>query len=243
MKKYIPNFLTSLNLLFGCIGSVMAFNGNFIGVFYCVITSSIFDFLDGFSARLLRSHSSIGKDLDSLSDLISFGFVPSIMIYSFLLHNMIPYIITFPNVAFLKLAIPYLGFLLTIFSALRLAKFNNDDRQVDSFRGLPTPACALFWVSLIYTLSQSSIIIQEYVNAFLYLLLLLIFLFSYLLISELTMFSLKLKSIKISKNCSVYILVMIMFVLICLFNISGIFVGVLFYILMSLLKRYYLKYS
>lgn len=232
MKKYIPNILTLLNLLFGCIGSIMAFDGNFIGVFYCLIISSIFDFMDGFAARTLKQYSPIGKDLDSLSDLISFGFLPSIMIYVFLLHNIMPYI----NIEVAGFIVPYLGFILTIFSALRLAKFNNDKRQKDFFIGLPTPACALFWVSLIYTLSQSPIFIQEYSNFVLSFLLFLLLFFSYLLISEITMFSLKIKNNNISDNKFIFILLIIMSICICLFSISGIFVGIILYLILSLFK-------
>src|SRR5690606_40156324 len=117
MKKYIPNSITSLNLFSGCIGIVMAMNGEFLYAFYCVLASGIFDFFDGMSARLLNVKSLIGKELDSLADVISFGLLPGTIVFSLLQQS--------TSSSYLS----YFGFLITIFSALRLAKFNIDERQ------------------------------------------------------------------------------------------------------------------
>src|SRR5215813_3421668 len=134
MKKYIPNSITSLNLFSGCIGVVMALQGNYLMAFYCVLASGIFDFFDGMSARALHVKSLIGKELDSLADVISFGFLPGAIIFTMLGETTDnPYV-------------PYLGFVLTVFSALRLAKFNIDTRQSTDFIGVNTPMNTFFIV-------------------------------------------------------------------------------------------------
>lgn len=136
MKKHIPNTLTSLNLFSGSIATVMAFQGEYTWVVVWVIIAALFDFSDGFAARLLKAYSPIGKELDSLADMVSFGLAPSIAAFRFLSDNTIrisqnPIIVEY---------LPYMAFLLAIFSALRLAKFNVDERQSESFIGLNTPA-------------------------------------------------------------------------------------------------------
>ncbi|MBP1637886.1 MAG: CDP-diacylglycerol/serineO-phosphatidyltransferase, partial [Bacteroidetes bacterium] len=126
MIKHIPNTITCLNLFSGCVGVWFAINGNYTGVALAIIFSAIFDFLDGAAARLLGAYSPMGKELDSLADVISFGMVPGALVFQML---SVDYIHTYA----------YFGFLLTIFSALRLAKFNIDERQSSSFIGLPVP--------------------------------------------------------------------------------------------------------
>ncbi|RZM21023.1 MAG: CDP-diacylglycerol--serine O-phosphatidyltransferase, partial [Pedobacter sp.] len=127
MKKQIPNALTCANLLSGCIGIVFAFQGQLDLAAYAVLISGIFDFFDGFSARLLNVKSLIGKELDSLADMVSFGFLPGVVMFKLLDQSdyTSPYL-------------PFIGFLITIFSALRLAKFNIDERQTEDFIGLNT---------------------------------------------------------------------------------------------------------
>ena len=128
IKKHIPNAITCANLFSGCIGIVYAFNGALETAAYFVLLSGIFDFFDGFAARLLNVKSNIGKDLDSLADMVSFGFLPGVVMYQLLSQSdyASPYL-------------PYLAFIITVFSALRLAKFNNDTRQTEDFIGLNTP--------------------------------------------------------------------------------------------------------
>jgi len=128
MKKHIPNTITCLNLFSGCIGVLMALKGDFVAVAYCVLASGIFDFFDGMVARLLHVKSAIGKELDSLADMVSFGFLPAVVMYMLIKQTVVgmPYL-------------PYIGFIVCIFSALRLAKFNIDERQSTDFIGLNTP--------------------------------------------------------------------------------------------------------
>ena len=142
--RHIPNALTCLNLFSGCVASVMAFEARYEMALLFIVISALFDFLDGLAARALHAYSAIGKDLDSLSDDVSFGVAPSLIVFS--LFKEMHYPAYMESVAGWW---PYLAFLISIFSALRLAKFNNDTRQTTSFIGLPVPANALFWASLV----------------------------------------------------------------------------------------------
>ena len=179
MKKHIPNTLTLCNLLAGCTGVVFAVRGNFSAVLLCLILSELFDFSDGFAARALGAYSEIGKELDSLADLISFGLCPSVCLFSW-------YGIAHPEIPLLR----WFPFLLTAASALRLAKFNLDTRQTTSFLGLATSGCALLLIPLA--------VYSFYTDGFLHILMgtvwfipVLTVVFSFLLVCEFPMFSLK----------------------------------------------------
>src|ERR1035437_3641113 len=139
MKKHIPNFITCLNLFSGCVGVYLAFQGNFQGAFIAIIVSAVFDFFDGFAARLLKAYSPMGKELDSLADMVSFGLAPGAIVFSLLSETGI------------NEWLPYLAFIIPVFSGLRLAKFNIDASQTTSFIGLPVPANAIFWAGLVYS--------------------------------------------------------------------------------------------
>ena len=186
MKKHIPNFITCLNLFSGCIAAYLAFKGNYQGAFIAILLASVFDFLDGFAARLLKAYSPMGKELDSLADMVSFGLAPGAIVFSLLSETG------------LNEWLPFLGFLIPVFSGLRLAKFNIDDRQTTSFIGLPVPANAIFWAGLVYSFSP-------FLLDTVWLLFILIIVFSYLLVSELPMFSLKFRNVSWSDNQTQYI--------------------------------------
>jgi len=154
IKKHIPNAITCCNLLCGCLAIVQAFEGNLVYAAYLVGLGAIFDFFDGFAARMLKVSSPIGKDLDSLTDMVTFGVVPGVMMYKIALFGQQPYVEEASiglqiQDSFWSEIIPLCCFVLTIFSAIRLAKFNNDTRQSDSFIGVPTPAIAIFICSLV----------------------------------------------------------------------------------------------
>ena len=140
--KYIPNTITSMNLLCGVLGVIATFSGRLDAAFCLMLAAAVCDFLDGFSARLLKAYSDIGKELDSLSDMISFGVLPSLMMYS-LVNQMNPG----SWLRFAPLAV-------AVFSGLRLAKFNVDERQTESFIGLATPSCAILCGSLAYYVTK-----------------------------------------------------------------------------------------
>ena len=140
--KYIPNTITSMNLLCGVLGVIATFSGRLDAAFCLMLAAAVCDFLDGFSARLLKAYSDIGKELDSLSDMVSFGVLPSLMMYS-LVNQMNPG----SWLRFAPLAV-------AVFSGLRLAKFNVDERQTESFIGLATPSCAILCGSLAYYVTK-----------------------------------------------------------------------------------------
>ena len=227
MKKQIPNILTLLNLFSGCIAITMAFQHNFMAVVIWVAIAALFDFLDGAAARLLNARSPIGKELDSLADLVSFGVAPAAALFMLLRDQLL-----LPG--FLEpaaLYMPYLAFLIPVFSAYRLAKFNLDERQTTSFLGLPTPANGLFWISYTYGLQKLAVTNE---NLF-YLTTALILIFSWLMISEIPMFSLKIKSLRLKGNVRPAILVLLMILFMVFRGILGIAGAIVAYILLSLL--------
>ena len=193
-KKHIPNTITCCNLFSGCIACVMAFSGKFESAMLFIVLGAVFDFFDGMVARLLGVSSPLGVQMDSLADDITFGLAPATVIFSFMRG------LEYPS-SFLADVLPYLAFLIAVFSACRLAKFNIDTRQTTSFIGLPTPANALFWSSLIVGGEKW---LLEMDNAWI-LLVALILLFSYFLVSEIPMFSMKFKNLSWKSNKTRYI--------------------------------------
>lgn len=184
MKKYIPNTITSCNLISGCIATCFAFLGQTEMALLWIVIGAVFDFFDGMSARLLNVSSPIGKELDSLADDITFGVAPSTILFYELT------VIDYPS--FLepfREYLPFLAFIMAAFSALRLAKFNLDERQSLGFIGMPTPANALLWGSLVC--GYGSIIEQTSYSVFILLALMLFC--CWLLVCEIPMFALKFK--------------------------------------------------
>lgn len=201
MKKHIPNAITCCNLFSGCVACVMAFTGEFECAMLFIVLGAVFDFFDGMVARLLGVSSPLGVQMDSLADDITFGLAPATVIFSFMKDSLV-----YP--AFLggfAVVLPYLAFLIAVFSACRLAKFNVDTRQTTSFIGLPTPANALFWSSLIVGGNEWLLSL----NHAWALILALIFLFSYFLISEIPMFSMKFKNLSWKSNKIRYIFLLV----------------------------------
>lgn len=230
MKKHIPNILTSLNLFSGAIATVMAFHGQYLWVVVWVIIAALFDFFDGFAARLLKAYSPIGKELDSLADDISFGLAPSVAVFTFLRAN----IYKISDNTLVCEYLPYFAFMLAVFSALRLAKFNVDERQSESFIGLNTPANAMFWVSFIYGLVYKVPYIS---SGLVYTVLVGILVFSILMVSEIPMFSLKIKSLRFKGNESRYFLAIFIIGLVAYIGIMGIAGGILLYIALSIINN------
>ncbi|MCD8181977.1 MAG: CDP-diacylglycerol--serine O-phosphatidyltransferase [Bacteroides sp.] len=226
ITRPIPNTLTCLNLFSGCIACVMAFEAKYDLALAFIILSSVFDFFDGMMARVLDAHSAIGKDLDSLTDDVSFGVAPSLVVFSLFKEMYYP-----GYMEFMAPYLPYAAFLISVFSALRLAKFNNDTRQTSSFIGVPVPANALFWASLVAGMHR--VLISESFHP-LYLLLL-VCLFSWLLISEIPMFSLKSKSLSWKDNKVSFIFLIVCIPLLVFLKVSGFAAAIVWYILLSLL--------
>ncbi len=219
IKKHIPNAVTCANLFSGCIGIVYAFNGDLETAAYFVLLSGIFDFFDGFAARALNVKSPIGKELDSLADMVSFGFLPGVVMYQLLGQSdyNAPYL-------------PYLGFFITIFSALRLAKFNIDTRQTEDFIGLNTPMNTLFIVSLPFIQKDY----PDIVNATIFLLTLTALL-SWLLVSEIRIFSLKFSSVNWQQNKLKYVFLILSALLIPFLKFAAVPFILVLYIGLSIL--------
>lgn len=234
MKKHVPNTLTSLNLFSGCIASVIALQGDISMLPWAlalIIIAAVFDFFDGFAARLLKAYSPIGKELDSLADCVSFGFAPSAIVFRVLQEN----VATISFNSYVIEYLPYIAFLLAVFSALRLAKFNVDERQTESFIGLNTPANALFWSSFCSGIVTRSLAGEMVISSGLvYTIIVGIFVFSFLMVSELPMFSLKVKSLRLKDNLQRYFLALFILVLIPLIGYLSIAAGILLYIALSL---------
>ncbi len=230
ITKHIPNTVTCFNLFSGCIACVMAFEANYPMAMLFIVMGAIFDFFDGMLARLLNAPSPIGKELDSLADDITFGVAPALMVFSFLKEPALSYPDFCGN--FLCNYLPYLAFLIAVFSALRLAKFNVDERQTSSFIGMPTPANALFWSSLIV---GGETFIYNHINAMVIIGLILVF--CWLLIAELPMFSLKFKNLTWKDNKITYIFLIGCVPLLIFFTISGIAAVIVWYIILSLFTR------
>ncbi len=242
-KKHVPNSITCCNLICGCIAMSQAINGNLSLALLFIILGAVFDFFDGMVARLLKVSSPIGKELDSLADVVTFGVAPSGIIFyelqivdypSFLNQN--PVIVSI---------LPYIAFIVAAFSALRLAKFNLDTRQTTSFIGLPTPANALCWGSFIVGFGE---ILEQY-SWYLTVLVIGVFLSSWILIAEIPMFALKFKHWGFKGNeIKYYFVICSAIILITSFVLglsecntklcySGFCIVILLYILVSVLTK------
>ena len=219
IKKHIPNTITCCNLISGCIATYYAFQNCFDLALLFIVSGAVFDFFDGMVARLLHVSSPIGKELDSLADDITFGFAPSAIIFSYLCTFHIH-----------LLFVPFLAFVMAAFSALRLAKFNLDERQALGFIGLPTPANALFWGSLIVGLQDHGISFEgmEWV------ILAGMFLSCYLLIAEIPMFALKFKTWGWKGNEIKYIFILSCIPLLLLLGVSGFAAIIAWYVILSI---------
>lgn len=226
IKNYIPNTITCLNLVSGCVASVMALEGNLMYAVVWIMLAAVFDFFDGFAARLLKAFSPIGKELDSLADVVSFGVAPGMILFV-LLSWLAP---TLP-LGGLNEYIPYWAFVIPAFSGLRLAKFNIDERQTTSFIGLPVPAHALFWSSLGYSVQP---LLPQGGVALLVGLMALALVTSLLLVSEVPMFSLKIKSLAWKGNELRYILVACAVIFVSIWGFLGIAGTILLYVLLSI---------
>jgi CDP-diacylglycerol---serine O-phosphatidyltransferase len=229
MKKHIPNFITCLNLFTGCVAIYIAFQGNLVFAAYLVGVAAIFDFLDGMIARLLHAYSEIGKQLDSLADMVSFGVLPGVIMFQLMRKSAM----ADPNTSLYEAELfPFSAFIIIIFSALRLAKFNIDTRQTTLFIGLPTPANTLFVASLPLILASDQFNLSQYfMNQ--YVLLGLTLLLSYLLVAEIPLFALKFKNLAWKDNATRFIFLLIAIPLLFLLKFAAVPVIIVLYVLLS----------
>jgi CDP-diacylglycerol---serine O-phosphatidyltransferase len=217
MKKHLPNFLTCCNLLCGSLGIVFLLEDRGVAAAYFVWAACLFDFFDGFSARALKVASPIGKELDSLADVISFGLLPAMVMYKLIAAS------TTSD------ALPYLGLMIAVFSAIRLAIFNIDETQRDSFKGLNTPANSLFITSLP--------LIQPQVGDWLYhtwVLIAITTVFSFLLVSRIEIFALKFKNFRWAENRVRFTFLILSVLLLATLQVLAIPLIIILYIVLSL---------
>ncbi|WP_297335133.1 CDP-diacylglycerol--serine O-phosphatidyltransferase [Algoriphagus sp.] len=223
LKSHIPNTLTLLNLLSGIIGIHWVIEGEIFSAAWFIILSAFFDFLDGFAARMLQVTGELGKQLDSLADLVSFGVLPG-----FVLFSMCEQVSPGSWLAYFTLTIP-------LFSALRLAMFNLDTRQSDRFIGLPTPANALFISTLPYLFTQWIDLERFFLTPWAYLVLAGVL--SFLLVAEIPLIALKFKNFSFKKNVFRYVLIGFGIGLILAFGLAGIPLIILSYLILSLVEN------
>ena len=226
--RNFPNVLTCCNLISGCIAVKFALEGNPRLAFLFIIIGAVFDFFDGFAARKLKVSSPIGKELDSLADVITFGLAPSAMVFDMLRISAVP-----ESMFGAAEIYPYTAFVMAAFSALRLAKFNLDSRQTTSFIGLPTPANALFWGSAACSVNAALLASPAAVYAIIFM----VFATSALLVSEIPMFALKFKNFTFKDNKVRYVFLVVSLAFIIAFGIGGFAVAILWYLMLSLLTE------
>ncbi|MEM9326529.1 MAG: CDP-diacylglycerol--serine O-phosphatidyltransferase [Bacteroidota bacterium] len=214
MTRHLPNFLTLCNLLTGMLAIVELFQGDFQKVIFYILVAGIFDFLDGFAARMLKVKSELGGQLDSLADMISFSAVPSLYLFRYIQDVNGPYL-------------AYFALLIAAFSALRLAKFNIDDTQTDSFMGLPTPANAVMITSLTFLPISDLWMLGSIIAAS-----------CLLLVAPLKMLALKFSTFHLKGNEFRYVLIAGSVVLIALMGIEGLVLIIPFYIILSILANF-----
>lgn len=224
--KSIPNTITCLNLLSGCLAVLMAFRGIdplgcLVGWQWCCIfigAAALFDFLDGMMARLLHAYSEIGRELDSLSDLVSFGVAPAMMMYN-LMEAYCP-----------GCWVNYSALLIPVLGALRLARFNVADAGMTTFRGLPIPANAIFWIGMAGWLAQ-------YPYPHPVVMLVIIVLISSAMVSRTPMFSLKFKNLSLRDNFRRYVILVTCVVFVILYGVAGFMWTIVLYLFLSMLTR------
>ena len=244
MKKHIPNILTLGNLFCGTVATIYAVQGNFEIAGILVVLGIFFDFFDGFAARILNVSGELGKQLDSLADMVTSGVVPGIIMFKLFatspnsdtLENA-PMVMNWMNFNFAP--IQFLGLLLTLGACYRLAKFNIDTRQSESFIGLPTPAMSLFIISLPLIQEYSSIeSIQNLISNH-YFLILVTLLLTYLMNAELPLFSLKFKEYSIKKNAVKYMFILSSLLLIFSLHVISIPIIIILYVTISIIQKMY----
>ncbi|RXM43954.1 phosphatidylcholine/phosphatidylserine synthase [Flavobacterium sp. YO64] len=235
IKKHIPNLITLINLFCGCIAVVFISKVNYEMAFYMVCLGIFFDFFDGFFARLFKVSSPLGLQLDSLADMVTSGVAPGYVMYSLFVKSAHPHDIIGSEF------IPFLGFIVTLGSCYRLANFNIDTRQTDSFIGLPTPANALFILSLPLVLKFSDSLMLLEILSNQWVLLAITLCSAYILNAEIPLFSLKFKKFNLKDNALQVGFLVISLVLLLLFQFGAVPLIIIFYVLLSIINNMFLK--
>jgi CDP-diacylglycerol---serine O-phosphatidyltransferase len=235
--KHIPNFITSLNLASGFTAIVFAAHGNLVTASWLILAAMIFDFMDGFSARLLKAYSPLGKELDSLADVVSFGVAPALIIYYQLTGAVLPAgQNSFDQNIMMNMLLVFVAAIMPVCGALRLAIFNLDSTQATSFKGLPIPANALAVISIVLAGHYSDSALINTFTATPFLLILFTIILSLLMVSGIPLFSLKVKNLKLKGNEGRYILIILVIAILVIFGWAGITLIIPLYIIASALS-------
>lgn len=240
--RHIPNFITSLNIASGFIAIIFAANGDLVTASWLILAAMIFDFLDGFSARMLKAYSAIGKELDSLADVVSFGVAPGFIIYKLISDSLeIAFISSSGSPGFLIMLVLFIPVIMPVFAALRLAIFNTDESQSTSFRGIPTPANALAVITLVISSEYTDIrVIESFLGSPVALTGLVIAL-SLLMVSRLPMLSLKTSHLRFRGNEGRYLMVFLIILALALLGFGAISLIIPVYIFASLVSAAFIK--
>lgn len=241
MKKHIPNIITLFNLLSGTIAVMLAVEGRLVLAGLFVLIGIFFDFFDGLVARILKVQSELGKQLDSLADMVTSGVVPGVIMYQLLKQSsdiwneqgVLTTTLFIDGISYL----PLIGLLITLATAYRLANFNIDERQTSSFIGLPTPANALFVLSLPLILKYSNL---EFANNLIHstwFLIVVTLLGSYIMNAEIPLFSLKFKDYSFKNNAIKYIFLVLAVLLLIFFHFVAIPIIIVLYVLFSIVEN------
>ena len=224
IKNNLPNAVTCCNLVSGalaCVAAFHAFDGWWWGLqgyqvaFVMIAAAAVFDFFDGFVARLLHAVSPLGKELDSLSDLVSFGLAPALVLYNMM------------TVAYPDSWLPFLTLLIPVSGALRLARFNVDINQATTFTGLPIPANAIFWIGFTHFFATHHAAMSQWV------VIAVVVLFSFLMVCNLRMFSLKVHNLNVKENYKKFLLIIAFVVFLLLSGLTGLAWAIAFYVILS----------
>lgn len=233
VKSHIPNTITLLNLVFGCIAISMIVQGNVEQGAKFIIISLVMDFLDGLSARTLKAYSDTGKQLDSLADMVSFGVAPAMILHILVVQDLW---LRGDTGTMMAQVLPYLPFILPVCSAMRLARFNIDDEQTSYFKGLPTPASAIVVISLPFIRTSSENFLAGPAGDSWFLIMLSVIL-SFLMVSDIKFFSLKFRSTSWPANRPQYILILSSAVMFLILGVTAVPLIVVLYLLLSLIFK------
>ena len=230
MKKAIPSFITCLAILAGCMSIAASVKNNLTLAGYFILIAALFDFLDGMFARLLGAITAFGKQLDSLADAVNFGVAPAMIVFYLMMDSLQNH----PEIeGFAYYVFYYSPFIIVIFAILRLAKFNVDVTQTKNFKGLPTPATALFVASLgIYSEKPSNLPLKE-LTGNMWFLLMVVMILSLLMVTGISMFSLKFENFSFKNNWSRYVLLVSSLMMIIFLGLPGIALAIILYIILS----------
>lgn len=234
--KHIPNFITSLNLAAGFAAIIFTMNGDLTAASWLIVAAMVFDFLDGFSARLLKAYSATGKELDSLADVVSFGVAPALIIYKMLVASLVN--LSGPDSGFISILL-YITVLMPVCAALRLAKFNIDTTQTTSFKGLPTPANAIAVISVVLAANYSSMSLLKSFTGSTSALIIYSVILSLLMVTRIPLLSLKFKNVNFRGNEGRFILIGLVLISFIIFGLAAAPLIIPIYIIVSLITISY----